>query len=338
MAEQTNIANVIEQYQTPGGAYPASPNFKMYQYSWFRDGAFIADGMSRAGHIESAEQFFGWCAKIMTDRRQQILDGAKLDARYTYDGQEVEGEWGNFQLDGIGTWLWAMMEHAKRHERPLDAYQEGAGLAQHYLATQWQEPSIDWWEERSGLHAASLACIYAGLNAYEHPAAEAVRQAIKPDAERPDASLLVCNIFDAVDEASFAPVLEDIENELVGPDGGVHRHPDDVYYGGGEWPILTGFLGWYYAKNGRMADARAQLDWLNDHIDIHGWLPEQTPDHLLHPEAYDGWVQKWGEPANPLLWSHGMYLTLASVITEAEAAHRPTHDAAHQSDLAGQPV
>jgi GH15 family glucan-1,4-alpha-glucosidase len=304
--------NIIASFQQPSGAYPASPNFKVYNYSWFRDGAFIADGMSRAGQIDSAERFFAWCAEIIVQRRDHILSGGKLDARYTYDGQASTDEWETFQLDGYGTWLWAMQGHAARHGRSVEPYQEAAGLTQHYLATHWQEPCFDWWEERKGIHAASLACIYAGLQAYEHPEAAAVRAAIDLSSERTDSSLLVCALFDAVSEEAFAPMRERIEAELVSEAGGVYRYREDDYYGGGEWPVLTSMLGWYYLKLGRTAAATNKLNWLNAHIEENGWLPEQAQDHLLHPENYDPWVKRWGEPANPLLWSQAMFLTLAT--------------------------
>jgi isomaltose glucohydrolase len=304
-------ANVILEYQQNSGAYPASPNFKVYNYSWFRDGAFIADGISRAGKVESAERFFNWCSSIIVQRREHILSGGKLDARYTYEGQESSDDWETFQLDGYGTWLWAMKGHAARHGRSLDAYQEAAGLTQHYLATHWQEPCIDWWEERKGVHSASLACIYAGLKAYEHPEAEAVKQAIDLSNERTDSSLLVCALFDAVSDEAFAPTLAKIEQELISPGGGVYRYRDDVYYGGGEWPVLTNMLGWYYMKLGRKEDARAKLDWTRSHIGDNGWIAEQSQDYLLHSEEYEPWIQRWGQPANPLLWSHAMFQTLA---------------------------
>jgi len=305
-------AAVITAYQQPQGAYPASPNFINYQYSWFRDGAFIADGMSRAGHIESAERFFTWCARIVNDRRDYILDGGTLDARYTYDGHESSEAWETFQLDGYGTLLWAMKQHAIRHHRNIEQFQEAAGLIQHYLATHWQEPCFDWWEERKGRHAASLACIYAGLKAYEHPEAEAVRTAINISQERTDASLLICALFDAVDRETFAPLLTRIETELVSRDGGVYRYRDDTYYGGGEWPVLTAMLGWYYVRLGRLNDAEQKLSWIVAQMQDNGWIAEQSQTNLLHPEHYDPWVEKWGEPANPLLWSQAMLLNLAS--------------------------
>jgi GH15 family glucan-1,4-alpha-glucosidase len=73
---------VMLEYQQRSGAYPSSPNFAVYNYSWFRDGSFVANGMNRTGQIESAERFFDWCSKIVVDRRDQILSGGKLNARY----------------------------------------------------------------------------------------------------------------------------------------------------------------------------------------------------------------------------------------------------------------
>jgi len=303
--------NVILSNQQKSGAYPASPNFKNYQYCWFRDGSFIADAMSRAGQVESAEKFFEWCAKIINDRREQVLNGAKLEARYTYDGKETTDEWETFQLDGFGLWLWAMKQHQVRHNRSLDNYQEAAGLVQHYLVTHWDEPSYDWWEESIGTHAASLSCVYAGLKAYDHPEAQALKQVINASNERVDASLLITGILGEVEENSFASVLERIEADLKCSTGGVHRYKDDVFFGGGEWPVLSGLLGWYYAITGRDVAAHIQLAWINSQLDSNGWLPEQSQNHLLHPEHYQEWVDKWGKPARPLLWSHAMAITLA---------------------------
>jgi len=303
---------VITHFQQDSGAYPASPNFHAYKYSWFRDGAFIADGLSRAGDIGSVERFFSWCAKIITDRRDYILAGGKLDARFTYEGKEAHEEWGNFQLDGYGTWLWAMQGHAARHGRSLEKYQEAAGLAQHYLKWHWQEECMDWWEERMGVHMATLACVYAGLEAYQHPEAPMVKAAISMTAERTDASLLICPLLGAVTDEAFAPMLKKIETELVSVSGGVHRYAEDSYYGGGEWPVLTSLLGWYYRQLGRSDEARAKLAWVAAQVGEHHWLPEQAQINLLHPETFDEWVAKAGPSASPLLWSHGMFLTLLS--------------------------
>ena len=64
---------LILSLQDSGGAYPASPTFSAYQgFAWFRDGAFIADGMSAAGEVDSAAAFFGWCARAMVARRDDV--------------------------------------------------------------------------------------------------------------------------------------------------------------------------------------------------------------------------------------------------------------------------
>jgi isomaltose glucohydrolase len=99
--------------------------------------------------------------------------------------------------------------------------------------------------------------------------------------------------------------LERIEREL-----GYHRHADDVYYGGGEWPVLAGFVGWARRSLGR--DAAGQLAWIEAAANPDLTLPEQTGERL-HPATYAEWVSRWGPPASPLLWSHAMYLTLRDV-------------------------
>src|SRR5213593_300826 len=154
---------VIAGNQAASGAYPASPNFPVYRYCWFRDGAFIADAMSRAGRVASAEAFFAWCARILTDRAETIHQQIEarrngepiaaselLHCRYTAAGSEAPEEWWNFQLDGYGGWLWALGQHARRHAVQVDGYAEAAALCTQYLTAFWAEPSYDWWEENAG--------------------------------------------------------------------------------------------------------------------------------------------------------------------------------------------
>src|SRR5690606_40949948 len=59
---------VILEHQAASGAYPASPTFSAYRgYSWYRDGAFIAEGISRWGDVASANGFHTWAAKVLTE-------------------------------------------------------------------------------------------------------------------------------------------------------------------------------------------------------------------------------------------------------------------------------
>ncbi len=305
---------LIAAAQAPNGAYPASPTYNSYKYCWFRDGSFIADAMSRSGNIESAERFFNWCFGVIVGRREKINNGELLDARFNLDGQEVIDDWEPVQLDGFGTWLWALAGHTKRHQRSIDKYHEAIDLSVSYLVKNWRQPCYDWWEERNGIHAATLACIYAGLHAINHPEAETIKQAIDLNAERIDASLLICALLDAIEPKDFSPILIKIETALISPSGGVYRNLDDTYYGGGEWLLLTSMLGWYYQKIGRTEEAQQKLNWIIEHTKSNGWMPEQSTQNLVHPETYQSWVEKAGPPASPLLWSHAMFLTLNDVL------------------------
>jgi GH15 family glucan-1,4-alpha-glucosidase len=304
--------DVIRDGQAPTGAYLACPAFEPYRYSWFRDGSFIADAMSRVGETESAEAFFDWAARVLAARSERIRAGEHPHARYTADGEEAAASWPTHQVDGFGLWLWAVQEHAGRHGRGVERWREAADVARLYLARSWRMPCTDWWEEREGVHFATLACVWAGLNAWGDSAADDVLAAIAAfDDARLDASLLVLDTplrVRHVELARFEPLLS--------PGGGMHRHLEDTYYGGGEWLLLTALLGWTRVRQGDRAAAHLALEWVAAHATPDGLLPEQSQDHLLAPDAWDPWMAKWGPPACPLLWSHAMFLSLAHELGE----------------------
>ncbi len=100
--------------------------------------------------------------------------------------------------------------------------------------------------------------------------------------------------------------LQAIEDELV-VDGGVHRYAKDEYYGGGLWIVLAGALASAHAPH-KPQRANEILDWIESQADADGNLSEQTSSHLREPESLEPWLQRWGPPAKPLLWSHAMYL------------------------------
>jgi isomaltose glucohydrolase len=296
---------VILSGQAPSGAYVAAPRFAPYGFCWLRDGSFIADAMSRAGEVESAERFFGWCSRVILARR----DRPRLDARYTLDGDDDPTAWPHLQHDGYGLWLWALHEHGRRHDRDVEPWSEAAHVTVDYLERVWDEPCTDWWEERIGIHAATLACVDAGLGCWE---AKGVVDHSRAE-ERLDASLLV---LVPLGLGNPVEIVQSIEEHLVSPGGGVHRHEEDSYYGGGEWLLLTAMLGWAHELIGATSEARTKLDWVGGHATPEGELPEQSQDHLLAPASYDHWVEKWGPPPCPLLWSHAMFLTLACALSE----------------------
>jgi isomaltose glucohydrolase len=342
--------DVILENQDTGGAYLASPSVSTYRMSWLRDGAFIADAMSRVGEGASAEAYFLWVRRVVEARADHIAGliarhgaggeigpGEHLHARYTADGREGLARWSNHQLDGWGMWLWAVDGHVRRQGWDPEPIRAALQLVTRYVAEFWREPCFDWWEERWGRHVATLASAYGGLTAargwdFLAPdvrdeavlAAGEIREAILRDGvedgrlvgrfedARVDGSLLACATpFRVFDPGD--PVMDATVHALEAEiaHGGVHRYPGDRYYGGGEWLLLAALLGWWAAEAGWDDLARAQLEWVAAQADDGGDLPEQVSDHLLVPEAYDEWVAKWGPPPVPLLWSHAWFLALA---------------------------
>ncbi|MGW6458009.1 glycoside hydrolase family 15 protein [Streptomyces sp. NPDC055078] len=343
---------VITEHQAPSGAYPAGPGFEVYRYSWFRDGAFIAEAASRAGAPESADRFHRWCARVVTDRAGRIgqliaavqagerpAEGDYLPTRYTLDGEDTgDVGWWDFQLDGYGTWLWALASHLRRHGGDAGPYREAIGLTVGYLAATWPTPCYDWWEEhKEQVHGATLGAVRGGLRAVADAGladaalcgrtVDAIDAVVRDKGMHDghlakwlggsavDASLLSClTPFGNVpaDGPVAAATLAAIERDLVRPGGGVVRYLGDTFYGGGQWPVLAGFLGWHYARTGRRAEARRQLDWIASHATADGLLPEQAPGvRLQAPGRLAEWEERWGPNATPLLWSHAMYLILA---------------------------
>ena len=187
---------IILSNQAPNGAYPACPTMPDYQFSWFRDGAYIAYALTLDGEAgsaqyngsmgaqwESAFRFHNWAAARIierTERLERAIAAAHrgetphmrdvLNARYHLDGLEGPDEWPEFQLDGPGTWLWSLREYVERVGiQPLPGvWATAIELTARYLAAMWTVPCFDCWEERgSEVHVSTLAAIHAGLVAAE---------------------------------------------------------------------------------------------------------------------------------------------------------------------------
>lgn len=376
-------AELILEHQAPTGAYPASPTFSAYRgYAWYRDGSFTAEGMSRWGALDSVHAFHSWAARVLTDRAGLVEELAALrergetpgheqvlPCRFTLDGREGEDPWWNFQTDGYGTWLWALATHVRRHGVDPSPWRAGAKLAVRYLASTWDLPCFDWWEEHDEhRHTSTLGAIYGGLRAavsahlLDDPdiaalalaTAEQVRERVLaegvtsgrapargaapgdaprtgaahgdevPRSERPhlakwlgsgavDASLTSCVVpFGLLEPGSeLAAATIDAVAADLDVEGGVYRFRADVFFGGGRWPLLSCFLGWNLAARGDLDGALRHLRWAAAQAAPDGAMPEQVDGHLLAPEHRQEWLDRWGPVAQPLLWSHGMFLVLA---------------------------
>ena len=343
---EKNSIQVILENQAKSGAYIASPNFRNYHYCWFRDGAFIAYSMDIYGQNESAHSFYSWVADVIMERKEVIRTAIEkvknceplqesdiLHTRYTLTGEDGDDVWPNFQLDGLGAWLWGVMQHKKIINCQLsDRILESIDLTAQYLSHLWQMPCYDCWEEfPDRVHTYTLAALCGGLKSISDIThdryAETVRvirsfinkNSISDDhyvkyigSQDIDAGLLGLIVPYGVfspEDITVKNTIWKIEMDLVHGGGG-HRYVDDTYYGGGEWILLTGWLGWYYAKTGERKKALQCLHWIERQFDKSGNLPEQVPESLNKPEMYSYWIKRWGNIAAPLLWSHAMYLIL----------------------------
>lgn len=354
---QERSIQIILRYQSPNGAYVACPNFEQYRYCWLRDGSFVAYAMDLSGRPDSARRFFGWVHHVLemqAPRVRELLEtasagamprpAAMLPARYRLDGSpEESGAWPNFQLDGYGVWLWALAEHVRRTGEVslLNHFAGSIGMVTDYLIRFWSLPNYDCWEESGDrIHTATLACIYGGLkavNAYRRDpeidnALTAIRQFILDGcvgngrlvkfrgSTGIDASLLwACAPFAVLpwDSPLMQNTVREIEKQLL-CEGGVRRYPEDTYYGGGEWLLLSSWLGWYYCKAGDPEAAAGMLRWVEAQADADGEMVEQVSRHVNQPSFVQPWVERWGPVAKPLLWSHAMHLVLLAEISQRE--------------------
>ena len=346
--------DIILENQHGSGAYIACPNFPTYQYCWFRDGSFVAYSMDLTGQFESAHKFHAWAALAVNqrlaliDRALQFLAAGKplglteiLHTRYTLDGEDgVQEEWPNFQLDGFGTWLWALNEHrlAAKITLPADWIQAATATAT-YLEALWGKPCYDCWEEfPDKIHLHTLAAIYGGLHACQSldgidrtATLDAIKTYVMENgivnghiskyvgSDTVDASLLgLCLPYQMLPAGhelmkATAAEIEKLLNrsgETNRLHGGVHRYVTDTYYGGGAWILLSAWLGWYFVEVGETAKAFELLAWIESCANETGDFPEQVPQALNDPAYYQPWVDRWGPIATPLLWSHANYLIL----------------------------
>jgi GH15 family glucan-1,4-alpha-glucosidase len=338
---------VIRAGQPPSGAYVAAPSFPTYQFSWFRDGAFIAYAMQLSGDPDSARRFHEWAISVIRQEADQAeaaiarsiaglppSDGACLRARYPAYGAVGDDTWPNFQLDGYGIWLWSLHAYVSAGHRPLPGMAGAVDLVGRYLGQLWQTPCFDCWEEHGDeVHISTLAAIYGGLasaaalmeSSKLAAQAAAVREFVLEygtvdgrlrkhlGTELLDGSLLWAATPFRLIEPSH-PIMRRTVNELVasltGPSGGIRRYVGDTYYGGGEWILLTAHLGWYWSEAGEPERARQALQWVESAADTNGYLAEQVLDGAQFPSRIREWTARWGAVANPLLWSHAAYLIL----------------------------
>lgn len=364
----SHSVHLILNSQASTGAYPAAPTFRPYNYCWFRDGSFIACAMDLVGEHESAQRFHEWGSRTILRYESKIsrcIENAHrgiaptgkecFHSRFTLGGMEGDDEWANYQLDGLGTWLWAMIQHLKISKTSAipESWQRAMALVREYLTALWPFPCFDCWEENDDrIHTYTLAAIYGGLRAAgdlsgdqrARQTAEEIRSFVLENAAQGghlvkfvgspeiDANLLgVATPYRllSVEDHLMRGTVGRIEKELRSPGRGLHRYERDTYYGGGEWILLTAWLGWHYLDAGQLDRAEAIKAWVETQVTPDGDLPEQVPVNLNDPSYYPLWLEQWGTIATPLLWSHAMYLILCG---SWRSSLRPTYREVYNHD------
>ena len=338
--------------QDGGGAFVASPDFSQYHYCWLRDGSFTAYALDVAGEHAASARYHAWVgraiagiggridAAIARNREGGDLDPARMPpARFALEGSVVADDWPNFQMDGYGTWLWALGQHLSRTGREDVPPELGVAVTRvaRYLSEFAFAPCYDVWEESgTAVHTSTLSCVHGGLASAARllrdpglsERSDAVRSVVRDTAVRlgryvkssvsdeVDSSLLWLSVpFGVVDplDPLLARTVGVIE-ERVTFEGGLRRYRGDTYFGSGAWPVLTASLGCHHAAAGDAEAACRARDWVEAHFDDEGRLGEQFGGERRDEEHYKQWVERWGPPAADLTWSHAMYVVLCAAI------------------------
>lgn len=343
---QESIEQILKG-QHESGAYVACPTFAQYDYAWLRDGAFCALAMDLSGYHQSAANFNGWVsstvlkyenlfmeAKLRLQDGKRILPESSPPTRFHMDGSvEIDHHevWPNYQLDGYGTWLAVVNLTTTDFAEPILS---AVKIVADFLMVAWSQPCYDCWEEGGDLiHGSTLLSIAGGLKSageitgdpqyfaeYEKIIARIesdfvidghfVKNSHDP---RIDASLAWAALPHRAYEASHPVVLKTVDlikEQLQNSIGGVKRYLGDTYYGGGDWILLEGLIAWNAAANGNRTSWEASRKWFSTVADSQLLLPEQLLQDVQEPKMISPWRERWGNVANPLLWSHAMYLLM----------------------------
>lgn len=333
---------IIKSGQHQSGGYVACPTYPTYNYCWFRDSAYIAYSMDLVGEHDSSAAFHSWAIKNILSREIELNDFFQgkndnyteiLHTRYTLSGDKGAEDWENFQLDSFGIWLWSLSEHLEFSPGVItDDMHKAVSLVSEYLVRLWDKPCYDCWEENCDKrHIYTMATIYGGLQAAEKITKKSYGEICKQIKNRilskgiydgyltkyegtiaVDSSLLgACfpvNLLDFKDPV-ISKTIEKIKNDLYRK-GGLHRYKLDTYYGGGIWTLLTAWLGITLADNNQKNEATEILNRITTKANDNGYLAEQHTDSLNDECYLSFWKNKWGSSADPLLWSHAMYIIL----------------------------
>ena len=149
-----------------------------YGYLWPRDGAFIANALSRTGQSSLSSSFFLLCSKIFHERgyflQKYNPDGSVGSGWHTHWDKYRGVETLPIQEDETALVLWALWEQCKEINDPQTIektlgeliFKCGDFLASYRNAENGLPlPSWNLWEDRRGIHTFTCATVVAGLRA-----------------------------------------------------------------------------------------------------------------------------------------------------------------------------
>lgn len=321
-----------------------------YCYAWPRDGALVATTLDQLGWRNESRRYFSWLLDIkrtvhpllLQKYRPDGLLGASWHPWISVDGAEIP-----FQEDESASTVSSLDFHLLERLHYDDEEQFRAKalsfmdscasyMAWYVDQNGFPRPSYDLWEERRGVHAYTVACVYRavcaahrrGTGAWDPPESAVKMQTafrehfvhdgvlvrtLQPHegsyaSDRTvDASLLPTLLSGilALDDPVVTATAELVERTLwIDGVGGLARYENDYYfrqgdgYAGNPWIITTLWLARYKIAMEDLERGEELLRWAMSKAAPTCVLPEQ-----LHP-----WT---GEhlSVSPLTWSHAEWLS-----------------------------
>jgi GH15 family glucan-1,4-alpha-glucosidase len=148
-----------------------------YAYMWPRDGALVANALSHSGYGEPTRAFFDFCARVITPQgylmHKYTPAGALGSSWHTWSDAQGRPQL-PIQEDETALVLYSLWQHYSIFRdvefiKPLYAplVKTAANFMVNYREPHTNLPASSWdlWEERYGIHAYTVATVFAGLRA-----------------------------------------------------------------------------------------------------------------------------------------------------------------------------
>lgn len=272
---------------------------------------------------------YSW--KIKIHRNQKPTHTFEyIHPRYTFEGKEVDKEWGNCQHDAVGCILYGIAK-GEENGKVIIRDNEDIGIIQdiiQYLGTceYYNDPDNGMWEEGRELHSSSIGAVVAGLNAindYIPVPKELINKGLNalgkllphesPTKECDLSQLSLIYPYNILDKGTTEYIVDIIEDRLL-RNCGVIRYKGDSYYSAMFHEDRSKPLDYYFGKE---AEWTFGLPWLAlAHMSLGNY--DKAEKYIKHtekvmtkegflPELYFAQTKHYNGNT-PLGWSSAMYI------------------------------